>query len=178
MHPIAPTGIRIGLPLIAALTLVLVACNSGPPSGSRVIEGVDGWFLAVPEDVVTTIRADFGIKTESNNTDTNFNLEIESTEFASMGSTDRGEWVRWRNQCPLEPGEYSVRVTSSPEREVLVETTIVVDHDETPEDPCPHGDDLSELLEARESEDFSLFWLGEDYDGIPSGAFVNSLMAA
>ncbi|MCH8814287.1 MAG: hypothetical protein IH957_04195 [Chloroflexi bacterium] len=96
-----------------------------------------------------------------------FNFEIESIEFTTMGSAERGKWITKQNSREFEPGEYTVRVTSGSERKTLVEATIVVDHDEEIQ-RVPHPLDPPDW---RESDDFALFWLGEDFDGIPLRSF-------
>lgn len=158
-------AIPLGVGMALGILYLYSACNSGPPPDSRIVEGVDGWHLAVPDDVIRSTRADFAVKADGT-PDPCFNLEIESTEFVPIGCVDMGDWIRWRNQREFQPGEYYVRVTSSGERDILVETTIIVDHDEEVPDGPPHRIGL-DLEAAKGFEDFDIFWLGEEFDGIP-----------
>lgn len=161
-------AIPLGLGMALGVLYLYSYCNSGPLPDSRVVEA-NGWELAVPDDVVTSTRAEFAVR-PNDTPEPCFNLEIESTEFVPIGCVETGEWIRWSNQREFQPGEYYVRVTSSGERDILVETTIMVDHGEdVPEGP-PHGRGF-DLDAARNFEDFQIFWLGEEFRGIPIRVF-------
>jgi hypothetical protein len=163
------------LAAVAVAALGLAACGAGlPPGDSRVVEGEEGWYLAVPDGVAESSRVKLWVATDTTDERVMVNLEIapaeggRNTEFAQMWLPGGGDWISIHNRHPLSPGEFAVKITAREDRATLVQADIVVDHDEEPSpfDWYSHRPDFG-LEEARQFDEFSLYWLGDEFQGMP-----------